>query len=237
MPVCAKLARYAGVSLPCSRLRRKAAALDGTLLAHGPSGTARDARLTQPGPAGRLRLLRQLCLLSIFALAGCGSQTIGQHFELNQVTAYWSDGYLNATLHQTLTLSREAREALVHGVPLTVKTELIIRNTGDGIRREKNLESYEIRYLPLSEHYQLTAADAREVRTFRRLRHLLADLSIVSLTFSTGVLPAGEYELLVRTRLDQQKIPPPMRLPVLFSSEWRHDSDWSAWPLYIRPQV
>ena len=43
-----------GVSLPCSRLRRKAAALDGMLSTHDPSGTARSARLTQPGSAGSL---------------------------------------------------------------------------------------------------------------------------------------------------------------------------------------
>ncbi len=190
-----------------------------------------------PACAKKAKVLPQLAVLGMLALSSCGSQSVGNHFELNHVAANWSDGYLNATLHQTLTLSREAREALVHGVALTVQTELIIRNAGDGTRRGKNLESYEIRYLPLSEHYQLTPANAGEVKTFRRLRHLLADLSIVSLTFPLAGLTAGEYELLVRTHLDQRKIPPPMRLPVLFSSKWRHDSDWSAWPLYIRPQA
>ena len=48
---------HKGVSLPCSRLRRKAAALNGMQGAHDPSGAARFARLTQPGSAGRLRLL------------------------------------------------------------------------------------------------------------------------------------------------------------------------------------
>jgi hypothetical protein len=37
------------VLLPCSRLRRKAATLDGMQWAHDASGTARFARLTQPG--------------------------------------------------------------------------------------------------------------------------------------------------------------------------------------------
>ena len=46
-----------GVSLPFFRLRRKPAALDGMQSAHAPSGAARYARLTQPGAAGRLRLL------------------------------------------------------------------------------------------------------------------------------------------------------------------------------------
>lgn len=179
----------------------------------------------------------QFCLLGVIALSGCGSQATGNYFVINQVAANWSDGHLNATLHQTLAFSREAREALVHGVPLTVQMELTIRNAGKGIRRPTHPERYEIRYLPLSEHYQLTPAGAGEVRTFRRLRHLLADLSIISISFQTGDLPVGDYELMVRTHLDQRNIPPPMRLPVLFSSEWRHDSDWSAWPLHIRPRV
>ena len=48
--------RDEGVSLPFFCLRQKPAALDGMPLAHAPSGTARFARLTQPGAAGRLRL-------------------------------------------------------------------------------------------------------------------------------------------------------------------------------------
>ena len=118
---------------------------------------------------------------------------------------------------------------------LTVQMELIIRNTSDQTRVKKNLENYEIRYLPLSDHYQLTLSGGSEVRTFPRLRHVLTDLSTVSLSFSTGVLPAGEYELLARTRLDKRKMPPPMRLPTLFSSKWHHDSDWSAWSTGHQP--
>ena len=52
-----------GVSFPCSRLRRKAAALDRINYAHDPSGAARFARLTQPGSAGRLRLRGQFFAL------------------------------------------------------------------------------------------------------------------------------------------------------------------------------
>ena len=177
-----------------------------------------------------------LFLLSFFAIAGCGERASGKHFELQQVTTRWLNGNLNATLHQNLTLSSEARDALVHGVPLTVQMELLIRNKINQARVQGKLESYEIRYLPLSEHYQLTPA-AGETRTFRRLRHLLADLSTVNMNISTGVLPEGEYELLARTRLDKQKLPPPMRLPILISSEWRHDSDWSAWPLVAQPRA
>jgi len=186
---------------------------------------------------GAIAEVKWISLLFVFAVAACGGQVNGNHFELQHVDANWSNGEMNVTLNQSLTLSSEARKALVHGVPLTVQMELIIRNTGDQTRVKRNVRNYEIRYLPLSDHYQLTLPGASKVRTFPRLRHVLADLSTVRLSFSTGVLPAGEYELLARIRLDKRKMPPPMRLPALFSSEWHHDSDWSAWVLAINPQA
>ena len=176
-----------------------------------------------------------LCLIGILTIAGCEKQVSGSNFQVRQVDATWLDGQVKATLHQDLKLSREAREALVHGVPLNVQMEIVLRNTGNQTRLIQSLDIYEIRYLPMSEHYQLSLPSGGEVRTFPRLRHLLSELSTVKLSFSTGVLPAGDYELLARTRLDRQKMPPPMRLPVLFSSQWRHDSDWSAWPVDIQP--
>jgi hypothetical protein len=89
----------------------------------------------------------------------------------------------------------------------------------------------------LSDHFQLAYSDETSVKTFPRLRHVLAELSTLNLSITTGVLPAGEYELLVRMRLDQGRMPPPMRLPVLLSSKWRHDSSWSSWPLMIEPET
>lgn len=181
--------------------------------------------------------LKLLCLSTMLALAACDRASVDSNFELQGVDAKWSNGFLQATVHQKLTLSAEARRALQHGVPLTVKMEMVIRNTSEQTRVKTSTESYEVRYLPLSNHYQLTLADGNETRTFPRLRHLLADLSRVRISFQTGVLPAGHYELMTRTRLDKRNIPPPMRLPTLFSSKWRHDSEWAAWPLEILPQA
>ena len=183
-------------------------------------------------PASALLLI---VLLGIFTIGGCERQPDGNYFKVRQIDATWSNGQLKATLQQELKLSSDARDALVHGVPLHVQIEMVIRNSSDQVHLKEILDNYEIRYLPMSEHYQLTLPGGGEVRTFPRLRHLLSELSTVKLSFSTGVLPAGEYELLARTRLDKRKMPPPMRLPALFSPEWRHDSNWSARPLVIEP--
>ncbi len=173
----------------------------------------------------------RLFLFTLVLIAGCTRPTDDRHFQLRQVDTNWSNGQLIVTVHQKLKLSNEAKEALDHGVPLTLQLELVIRQTGSRTQLKKNIYSYEIRYLPLIEDYQLTQSGEDEIRTFPRLRHLLAELSTVEQSFSKADLPQGSYELMARTRLDQKKMPPPMRLPMLFSAQWRHDSNWTLWPV------
>jgi len=187
---------------------------------------------TKWAKAGAVAIL-SACIL----ITGCARQADNHHFELSRVDANWSNGRLSATVKQELKLSSEAREAMVHGVPLTLQLELVFKNSGDGTPILKHLFNYEIRYLPLSNHYQLTLPGRGEVRTFPRLRHLLAELSSVNLSFKTGEVADGTHKLMARIHLDQQKMPPPMRLPMLFSAEWHHDSDWTTWPVSVPAQV
>ncbi|MFC1689591.1 DUF4390 domain-containing protein [Pseudomonadota bacterium] len=174
-------------------------------------------------------------LVILACLAGCSDPEAGARFKLTRIDASWSNGSLIINCEQSLALSNEAREALIHGVPLTINTELTLRDTASRIRVADVVNHYEIRYLPLSNHYQLSDGDSRNVRTFPRLRHVMAELSKIRISITTGVLPAGNYEILARTRLDQEAMPPPMRLPVLLSAKWQHDSSWSSWPLEIQP--
>jgi len=170
-------------------------------------------------------------------LTGCSSKRQDSHFEVKGVEAKWSNGRMDVSSRQKLTLSNEARDALIHGVPLSLELEFLLRNTSSQTRVGNTTSHYEIRYLPLSTHYQLSISGKPGVKTYPRLRHVLADLSRTEVSLETGVLPAGDYELMARIRLDQRSMPPPMRLPVLLSSSWRHDSSWSSWPLQIQPEA
>ena len=184
----------------------------------------------------RLELACAGLLALLFALGGCSGQTDGGGtFEIRQVRAHWASGHLEVGCEQRLQLSAEARDALRHGVPLTIEVELILRDTATRTRVIESARRYEIRYLPLSEHYRVAGIGAHDVATFPRLRHALSELSRLDLTLDTGALPAGEYEVLVRSRLDSRLMPPPMRLPALFDREWRHVSAWVSQPLTIDP--
>lgn len=189
-----------------------------------------------PACARGLDRLRPALLAALLALAACADRG-AERFELTGVAASWANGQLRARCEQRLTLSREARDALHHGVPLTLELELILRDSKSRTRVGSSSRSYEIHYLPLSKHYQLSYSPAGAVKTFPRLRHVLAELSRVEISFETGPLPGGEYQLLARSRLDKRSMPPPMRLPALLSQAWRHDSNWSAWPLEIKPDA
>jgi hypothetical protein len=173
--------------------------------------------------------------LGPLALSGCGQPAERGLFAIDRVEAHWANGRLEGTCQLGLRLSPMARDALQHGVPLTIELELILRNTSDQTRVGTETGRYEIRYLPLSEHYQVSGLGEGRARTFPRLRHALAALSDPDFSIVTGALPAGEYELLARSRLDHASMPPPMRLPALFDPGWQHASQWSSWPLTIHP--
>jgi len=163
----------------------------------------------------------------------CTKQDSKQRFELKQVNASWADGLLQATVLQSLNLSGEARKALVHGVPLTLALDIVLEDSRGRIVSAEYQSTYEIRYLPLSDHYRLTGQQDNTIKNFPRLRHLLAALSTINLSIHTGELPPGSYQLMARTHLDQRQMPATMRLPMLFSRAWHHDSDWTNWPVTI----
>ena len=150
-------------------------------------------------------------LVVLLVLAGCQSAADDNRFVIKRVDTQWSNGRLSVNSEQNLTLSNEAHEALIHGVPLTLELDLLLRNTASQVRVGSDTRLYEIRYLPMSEHYQLVQVGSAGIKTFPRLRHVLAELSRIRLSFETGVLPAGDYELMARISLDQRTMPPPMR--------------------------
>jgi hypothetical protein len=178
---------------------------------------------------------RSAVLALLLTLGGCFQQDAAGRFEISRLEAHWTSGRVEIICDQRLELSTEAREALRHGVPLTIEVELILRDLASRTRVGGMTRRYELRYLPLSEHYQVSGIGAHKVATFPRLRHALAELSRLAFSLEVGTLPAGDYEILARSRLDHGDMPPPMRLPALFDPAWKHASNWSSWPMTVVP--
>lgn len=167
-------------------------------------------------------------------LIGCQQPRGTFGFEVGAVQLHPGRQAIRVNYDPQLQLSREASEALAHGVPLTITLDLELRDAGNLTLLAAQEEHFTVRYLPLSRHYQLSGPEADEVHTFPRLRHALAEIGDTPLEFRTGALAPGTYEFRIRIRLNNGRMPAPMRLPALLSAQWRHDSEWSTWPFVIR---
>ena len=164
----------------------------------------------------------------------CGQQEAPDYaFSIKNVVVRPAYQSLDINLQQELELSAQAREALEHGVTLTIRLEMELRNDNNMIVARRDARRFQLRYMPLSERYQLSEEGSGELKAFSRLRHMLADMANLNVRLSTGPLPSGSYELRTRISVDESRLPTPMQLPVRFSSQWRHDSEWSVWPFKV----
>ncbi len=171
--------------------------------------------------------------LLLFLLAAC--QPVERDFGITveDLEARESNDGLMVKVRQKLVLSPEAREALNHGVPLFLEMKLSLRPEGSRRELASALQSFEIRYLPLSDRYQLSGTPALNTSTYPRLRHVLAQLQQVEIRLQQAGLPAGSFELRARSYLAKRRVPPPMRLPAWFSPQWQHDSGWHSQHIVI----
>ena len=181
-----------------------------------------------------MQFYASLLSVLVFFLAGCGEKSaVDYGFSIKNVSISRAYQSLNVHLQQDLQLSQQAREAMEHGVTLSILLELELHNDNNMMVVHRENRRFQLRYLPLSERYQLLEEETDELQAFSRLRHLLAAIAKLNVQLSTGPLLPGSYELRTRISLDESRLPTPMQLPALFSSQWQHDSEWSVWPFEI----
>jgi hypothetical protein len=180
----------------------------------------------------KLSAIVPVCL-AFMLLVACDQTADGYGFEVQDVSV--SRGYQSLDIHlkQVLTLSDEAQDALQHGVTLTIRLDLELRNDSNMIVVRRLERRFQIHFLPLSERYQLIDEKTDELKSFSRLRHVFAAIGDLYVRLPTGPLPSGNYELRTRVQLEEGLLPAPMQLPAMFSSQWRHDSEWSVWPFKV----
>jgi hypothetical protein len=181
-----------------------------------------------------MRFYASLLSITLLILAACGQKNaVDYGFVIANVSVSPAYQSLNVHLQQQMELSQQAREALEHGVTLTIRLDMELRSDKNMIVAQHDARRFQLRYMPLVERYQLSEEETGELQSFSRLRHLLAVVDNLNVQLSTGPLPPGSYELRTRIRLDESRLPTPMQLPAWFSSQWRHDSEWSVWPFEV----
>ncbi len=123
-------------------------------------------------------------------------------------------------------------EALERGVDLRIDVVTrVSRRIGPvALMTDKRRHPLRIRFLPLTEQWQLDTEDGRQV--FPR-RWLLLDALEQTRALETGLTRersrSGRWQIQVRAEFNRTELPPPMHLPSLFSPQWRMKSAWRTW--------
>ncbi len=115
--------------------------------------------------------------------------------------------------------SEAMREALDHGIPLTLSLQLDAEADGVTLRHARLLE---LRYFPLSRRYQLRDDAGVGVHSFAASGYLLDALGALRLPLpgEFSNLPDGS-RLTLKVTLDRGALPGALRLPAMLQSVWR----------------
>lgn len=144
---------------------------------------------------------------------------------------YW----LRATIDYGF--SDEAVEALKAGVPLTVVLESQATRVRPLLDEEiaASLARYRLHKHTLSGRYLITRLDTGRVRSFEDPDSLATGLGEVNglPVVAANLLPEGHrYRLRVRTYLEIDALPSPLKPLAYIDPSWRLDSGWYSWPLH-----
>jgi len=191
-------------------------------------------RCPQPRPDQRWPCL--LATLLLVMLLPCQRAMAGE-FTVKQASTALRDGIytVDATLFYTLT--GKPREALENGVPLTLELHMKILRQRQYLWSETIAEvtlRHRLQYRALSEQYQIENLSTGEINAFTSLTAALNHLRRIDdfpLIDRSLLDPDDHYEIALRTDLDIESLPTPLRALAYITSDWYLSSDWYQLPL------
>lgn len=174
----------------------------------------------------------------LFVLLWCVYvENVYSDFVIRDVQASLVQKELHVSTNIELNLSEHSELAVENGVPLVVLTEFALIR--DGVLWNKTL--YEtrnrqiLRYHTLADRYVVEGIDDAKFDTYRSVDEALENMGVLrSLVFELPQnlkIDSPEFTLAVRSRLDLNKLPAPLRPLAFFSPSWQLASDWTLWPI------
>lgn len=154
-------------------------------------------------------------------------------FSVNQIEVVPSDDSLYIDTRMDLRLSNAAEQALNHGVPLIIINEYRLTREGliwDDVT-EQHEDRFKLKYHALSGQYVLEGPQL-EYETFQTVENALDTVGISRIKLEVPIsLKNDDIKILVRSRVDIDALPGPLRTLAWFSPEWHLTSEWTSWPL------
>lgn len=156
-------------------------------------------------------------------------------FVVKDVQANLVQRQLHVSTKIELNLSEQAELAVENGVPLIVLTEFELVRAGLlwNSTLFRHSSGKRLRYHSLSDRYVVEDLELDKIATFSSVAEALENMGVFrSLVFPMPQEVDAEsprYSLIVRSRLDINKLPAALRPMAFFSPSWQLTSDWTSW--------
>jgi hypothetical protein len=177
-------------------------------------------------PASWCRLLYALAL----GLCTITAQAAG--FEVRSASISLADSTYQLTARIDYRFSTEVLEALDNGVPLTLHMEIEVQRvrrwwTNETITQLE--QRHQLTYHAFSDQYLLRNLNSGELTIHPGLHQALLALGAVNefpLVDADRIEADEEYQVQLRTTLDIEALPTPLRPVAYVTPAWRLSSDW-----------
>lgn len=133
----------------------------------------------------------------------------------------------------------EVKKALDHGIPLQIDIELKLykeRNWLWDAKISSRIYSFRIEQHPLSNHYLVTDLHTYNQFHFQNFPAALDYIETVKklpLVHREKLDPGKSYKAYIRTKLNLEELPAPLRPKAYFSPQWRLISQAYVWPIKL----
>lgn len=171
----------------------------------------------------------------IFILACIYNSGYANTINIKSTHAYTENEtyYLDALFNFSLT--DEAYKALRHGIPLEIHTHFQLRLKREWLWDKTISEKiiiYKLEHKPLTENFLTIDLKTGLRRSYDSLSAALSQINSFSKIklFEQGLLHKDKnYVARIRTFLDLDSLPSPMRPQAYFSPSWDISSEWHEW--------
>lgn len=158
--------------------------------------------------------------------------------ELMDPVLQWRDGILGVVTGIAFSPSPEVLEALDHGVAVTLVVATRIHPVHGMLASNDQTRNhrFEIRYLPLIEHYQLTELKTGATATYPRLRLLvsaLAEPRFLDTHLTQEATTDRSWHVQAKPDIDRERLPAPMQLAVWGDGQWQSSNDGWNWRVEV----
>lgn len=178
------------------------------------------------------------------ALVGCGESEQPESppapltLSLINPVLQWQDDVLGIVSGIEFQPSEAVLDALNHGVAVTLVVATRIHPVHGVLASNDQTRNhrFEIRYLPLIEHYQLTELKTQTSVSYPRLRLLMAALAeprFLDTHLNRRDISDRPWHVQAKADIDRERLPAPMQLSVFGDSAWQGAEDWQNWRVSI----